>query len=205
MSNEMTVEPSMYERLPAPDWPLDALPRHWMEALFRKMIGFYGARFNSMWQGSTAIEVQKIWAVELSKLSREQLKAGSESLTALSKPPTLPEFVTLCRQARAEQAAHTARQIERSEPADPKVIAENMGRIQNLTRSMRFSSAHPGWAYDFLIRGAALNGQPMSIETVQHCRDAILSTAGRAYPGSLAGARSQQCSEILARVIRESE
>jgi hypothetical protein len=200
-----TTESSMYERPAAPEWPLNALPKHWVEVLFSKMSAFYGARFADMWRGSKVDEVQKAWAVELFKLSRDQLKAGSDSLTALPKPPTLPEFVTLCKQARAEQAASTARRIEHVEPADPKVIAENMGRIQRMTRSMRFSSAHPGWAYDFLIRGAALNGQSMAIETPIHCRDAILSTVGRAYPATQTPERAAKCVEILARCVREAE
>jgi ribosomal protein S6E (S10) len=200
-----TTEPSMYERAAAPEWPLNALPKHWVEALFSKMSAFYGARFADMWRGSKVDEVQKAWAVELFKLSREQLKAGSESLTAIPKPPTLPEFVALCKQARAEQAAGAARQIEHTEPANPKVIAENMGRIQRMTRSMRFSSAHPGWAYDFLMRGTALNGQPMAVETPAHCRDAVLSTVGRAYAAAQTGERAAKCAEILARCMREAE
>jgi hypothetical protein len=201
----MTTESSMYERPAAPEWPLNALPKRWIEALFSKMSAFYGARFADMWRGSKVDEVQKAWAIELFKLSREQLKAGSDSLTAIPKPPTLPEFVTLCKQARAEQAAHTARQIEHVEPADPKVIAENMVRIQRMTRSARISSAHPGWAYDFLIRGDAVNGQAMAVETRKHCRDAILTAVGRAYPSTQPGERAAQCSKILAQCVAEAE
>ncbi|SDH10575.1 hypothetical protein SAMN05216466_107117 [Paraburkholderia phenazinium] len=199
------TESSMYERPAAPDWPLNALPKRWIETLFSKMSAFYGARFADMWRGSKVDEVQKAWAVELFKLSREQLKAGSDSLTAIPKPPTLPEFVNLCKQARAEQAAHTARQIEHIEPADPKVIAENMGRIQRLTRTARFSSAHPGWAYDFLMRGKALNGQSMAVETPIHCRDAILSAVGRAYPSTQTAERAAKCAAILAQCVLEAE
>lgn len=200
-----TTESSMYERQAAPDWPLNALPKRWVEALFSKMSAFYGARFADMWRGSKVDEVQKAWAIELAKLSREQLKAGSDSLTALPKSPTLPEFVNLCKQARAEQAAHTARQIEHIEPANPKVIAENMGRIHTMTRTVRFSSASPRWAYDFLIRGAALNAQPITVETAKHCRDAILTAVGRSYPSTQTGDRAIQCAAILAQCIREAE
>lgn len=200
-----TTESSMYERQAEPEWPLNALPKRWVQALFSKMSAFYGARFADMWRGSKVDEVQKAWAIELFKLSREQLKAGSDSLTAIPKPPTLPEFVNLCKQARAEQAAHTARQIEHTEPADPKVIAENMGRIHRMTRAARFSSAHPGWAYDFLIRGAAANGQPLAVETAADCRDAILTTVGRAYPSTQTGERAVKCAEILSRCAREAQ
>jgi hypothetical protein len=204
MSTEMTVEPSMYEHKGAPEWPLNALPKHWMEALFAKMIAFYGSKFALMWQGSNSVEVQKVWAVELFKLSREQLKAGSDSLSALPKPPTLPEFIALCKSARLEQAAFQAPRLEAVTPADQKVIDSNLAKLRSIAGSMRMKSAHPGWAYDFFIRGAAKNGQPTTVEVEKNCRETILSSPGRAYPASQEGERAQKCAEILGRLVRES-
>lgn len=200
MSTEMTVEPSMYDRQSAPEWPLNALPKHWMEALFAKMIAFYGSKFALMWQGSNSAEVQKVWAVELFKLSREQLKAGSDNLRALPKPPTLPEFIALCKSARLEQAAFQAPRLEHVAPADQKVIDSNLAKLRSIAGSLRLKSAHPGWAYDFFIRGTAKNGQPVTVEVWGHCRDAILSPVGRAYPATQEGERAQQCMAILAKV-----
>lgn len=200
MSTQMTSEPSMYEKREAPEWPLNALPKHWMEALFAKMVAFYGSRFASMWQGSNSTEVQKVWAVELFKLSREQLKAGSDSLSALPKPPTLPEFIALCKSARLEQAAFQAPRIKHVAPADQKIIDENLAKLRSIAGSLRLKSAHPGWAYDFFIRGVAKNGQPVTVEVWGHCRDAILSPVGRAYPSTQEGDRAAQCVEILRKV-----
>jgi hypothetical protein len=201
--NQMT-EPSTFDGPGRPEWPLNALTKRAIEMLFSKMSAFYGDKFAMMWRGAKIDEVQKAWAIELAKLSREQLKAGSESLTALPKPPTLPEFINLCRQARLEQAAYQAPRLEHVTPADQKIIDANLAKIRRFSKPKRISGANPGWAYDFLIRGAALNGQPTTVEVEKNCRETILSSPGRAYPATQEGARAQKCAEILGRLVRES-
>lgn len=198
--NQMT-EPSMYER---PEWPVNALSRAAIERLFSKMSAFYGDKFAMMWRGAKIDEVQKAWAIELAKLSREQLKAGSDSMTALPKPPTLPEFINLCKQARLEQAAFQTPRLEHVTPADQKVIDANLAQIKRFSKPKRLSAANPGWAYDFLIRGAALNAQQTSVEVLKSCREAILSAIGREYPGTQEGKRAEQCAEILRKLVMEN-
>ena len=200
--NQMT-EPSTFDGPGRPEWPLNALSRRAIEALFSKMSAFYGDKFAMMWRGSKIDEVQKAWAIELAKLSREQLKAGSESLTALPKPPTLPEFINLCRQARLEQATFQTPRLEHVTPADQKVIDDNLAKIRRYSRPKRLSAANPGWAYDFFIRGAGLNAQQTTVEVAANCREAILSSVGRAYPATQEGKRATQCAEILAKCVRE--
>lgn len=204
MGDLTMAEPSIYERKPAEDWPANSLPRHWVAALFSKMTAFYGAKFADQWRGAKVEEVQKVWGVELFKLTREQLKAGSDSLTALPKPPTLPEFITLCKQARMEQAQHAAHQIENFAPADKATIDANLSKLRRIVGGMKLASAHPGWAYDFCIRGTAKNGQPVTVEVWGHCRDAILSPVGRSYPGTQEGERAAKCYAILARVAKDA-
>jgi hypothetical protein len=201
--NQMT-EPSTFDGPGRPEWPLNALSRRAIEALFSKMSAFYGDKFAMMWRGSKIDEVQKAWAIELFKLSREQLKAGSESMTALPKPPTLPEFIALCKQARLEQAAFQAPRLEHVTPADQKIIDANLAKIRHYSKTKRLSAANPGWAYDFFIRGAAVNGQATMVEVEKNCRETILSATGRAYPQTQEGKRAEQCAEILSRVVRES-
>ncbi|MEB2554071.1 hypothetical protein [Burkholderia cenocepacia] len=127
--NQMT-ESSTYERPERPDWPLNALPKHWIEALFAKMSAFYGSKFATMWSGAKPEEVQKAWAIELAKLSREQLKAGSDNLTDLPKPPSLPEFVAHCRQARFDASAMQRPKLTDQRECSPEVVSENMGKIK---------------------------------------------------------------------------
>lgn len=200
--NQMT-ESSTFDRPERPEWPLNALSKRAIEALFSKMSAFYGDKFATMWRSAVLTEVQKAWAIELAKLSREQLKAGSESLSALPKPPTLPEFIALCKQARLEQAAFQAPRLEHVTPADQKVIDANLAQIKRFSKPRRMSG-NPGWAYDFMIRGTGLNAQPTSVEVAKICREAILSQVGREYPSTQEGKRAEQCAEILRQVVRSS-
>ncbi|HDR9081264.1 TPA: hypothetical protein QDA98_003874 [Burkholderia vietnamiensis] len=172
--NQMT-EPSTFKR---PDWPLDALPQHWVEALFSKMAAFYGSRFASMWNGVNVVEVQRAWAIELGKLSRDQLKAGSDNLTALPKPPTLPEFVSLCRQARSEQAASTTPRLADERPADRATVEANLGAIRRAQERVMRREPTAEWAFKLLMRGKSASGAALPSEVVRCARDAIVSSAG---------------------------
>jgi hypothetical protein len=204
MGDLTTTEPSMYDRREKEDWPANALPKHWIAALFSKMTAFYGAKFADQWRGGKTEEIQKVWGIELFKLTREQLKAGSESLTALPKPPTLPEFIGLCKQARLEQVQHAAHQLENFTPADKATIDVNLSKLRRIVGGMKLASAHPGWAYDFCIRGTAKNGQPVTVEVWGHCRDAILSPVGRSYPKTQEGDRAEQCYSVLSQVVKDA-
>ncbi|MDR8915815.1 hypothetical protein [Burkholderia multivorans] len=172
--NQMT-EPSTFKR---PDWPLDALPQHWVEALFSKMAAFYGSRFASMWNGVNVVEAHRAWAIELGKLSRDQLKAGSDNLTALPKPPTLPEFVALCRQARSEQAASTTPRLADERPADRATVEANLGAIRRVQDRVMRREPTAEWAFKLLMRGKSASGAALPSEVVRCARDAIASSAG---------------------------
>ncbi|PRE20314.1 hypothetical protein [Burkholderia multivorans] len=172
--NQMT-ESSTFKR---PDWPLDALPQHWVEALFSKMAAFYGSRFASLWNGVNVVEVQRAWAIELGKLSREQLKAGSDNLTALPKPPTLPEFVALCRQARSEQMASAVPRLADERPADRATVEANLGAIRKVQQRVMRREPTAEWAFKLLLRGKSASGAALPSEVVRCARDAIVSSAG---------------------------
>ena len=73
------------------------LPTAWIDRLFERMVGFYGARFADAWRGTDIDAVKRIWAQELAELTRDELKRGVDSLSQHQWPPTLPEFLKLCR------------------------------------------------------------------------------------------------------------
>jgi hypothetical protein len=91
----MTTELSISRPVPLP----------WVEALFAKMTGFYGAKFSDQWRGCNLDQVKALWADEMGKLTREELKRGADSLIGREWPPTLPEFVKLCRPTLDPEAA----------------------------------------------------------------------------------------------------
>ena len=73
------------------------IPMKWVESLFSKMLAFYGNKFLDMWRDAEMDDVKHQWAQEMSKLTNEELKRGVDSLVNRDWPPTLPEFVKLCK------------------------------------------------------------------------------------------------------------
>lgn len=74
-----------------------AVPASWIDKLFSRFSAMYGGRFADLWRVCDISEVKAIWAEELAVLSREQLAAGVSACMARDWPPTLPEFLKLCR------------------------------------------------------------------------------------------------------------
>lgn len=73
------------------------------------MSAFYGARFADMWRGCDLAGIKQVWAAELGDYSREEIARGVASCRTRDWPPTLPEFLKLCRPAiDYERAYHEA-------------------------------------------------------------------------------------------------
>jgi len=73
------------------------VPLEWIERLFEHMTGLYGARFLDLWRGVDMDAVKETWATALGTLTREELRRGHAALTSREFPPTLPQFLALCR------------------------------------------------------------------------------------------------------------
>lgn len=80
-----------------PAWPANALPERWIESLFERMHLAYGTRFADQWRGTDPRALQRYWAEKLGTLTADELKAGVAKLDSLDWPPTLPQFLKLCR------------------------------------------------------------------------------------------------------------
>jgi hypothetical protein len=72
-------------------------PVSWVEKLFDRMQSLYGNKFIDMWRDTNIDLVKHLWGEEMGKLSAEDLRRGYSSLMARDWPPTLPEFVKLCK------------------------------------------------------------------------------------------------------------
>ncbi len=79
--------------------PASSIPTSWVERIFAVMTLHYGARFADAWRGADPAELKALWAEKLSSLTPAQIKRGMQLLEQCKFPPTLPEFVALCRQA----------------------------------------------------------------------------------------------------------
>jgi hypothetical protein len=76
-----------------------SLPTEWIERLFDRLAAYYGSRFADMWRGCDLAEIKRVWAAELGAFSREELARGADACRTRDWPPTLPEFLKLCRPA----------------------------------------------------------------------------------------------------------
>jgi len=68
-----------------------------VDSLFALMSGTYGSKFADLWRGTDLAAVRRLWGKKLATLSRDELRRGSDALMGRPYPPTLPEFVALCR------------------------------------------------------------------------------------------------------------
>lgn len=196
-----TTEPSMYRRPESTDdWPVTAIPRPWVEKIFATMSACYGARFADLWRGTEVEHVKRLWGVELGKLSAAQLRAGRENLAALGRPPTLPEFIAHCRQARIERLAATQHAcLTDDRRAAPEVAAAGVARIRDAAQQAVPQAAGTGWAFDRLLEDRARNGAPMTARSRDACIAAILSPAGRAYAQTQPPERAAACRALIER------
>ena len=78
------------------DWPVEAIPRRWIESLWTKMATYYGSKFADLWAGTDEEMVQREWAIAMAKLTPDQLRRGADALASQAWPPTLPMFLLLC-------------------------------------------------------------------------------------------------------------
>lgn len=82
-----------------------ALPDAWIGRLFGRMEALYGSLFLDRWKHCDMANVRRVWAEELSGFHDQpaMLAHALRSLDSVPMPPTLPEFLALCRQAPRPQ------------------------------------------------------------------------------------------------------
>jgi hypothetical protein len=78
-------------------WPADAMPKHWIESLFEKMVFEYGKKFTDQWGGADPEGLKLYWAQRIAELDNDELRRGVAALNTKDWPPTLPEFIKLCK------------------------------------------------------------------------------------------------------------
>lgn len=68
-----------------------------IETLFAEFEPLYGARLADMWRGSDISRVKQVWREALSGFRVGEVKAGLLACRAKPYPPTLPDFLLMCR------------------------------------------------------------------------------------------------------------
>jgi hypothetical protein len=77
----------------------------WVRALFQRFSTMYGSKFTTMWADVPMEAVIATWREDLAGVTPEQVRKALDHLKANNPfPPTLPEFLGLCRQHRMKAA-----------------------------------------------------------------------------------------------------
>lgn len=100
------VAPGDIDRTPANQWPLAAIPQQAIEKIFATMQSLYGAKFFEQWRSVSIDSVQRHWGIALGKMTPEQIRRGMTLVETLDLPPTLPQFIKLCKPASDPHAAY---------------------------------------------------------------------------------------------------
>ena len=77
----------------------------WVDRLFERLGAMYGKHFADHWAGQSLETVKRVWREELADLSQDEVARGVSACRSRPWPPTLPEFLRLCRPALDYEAA----------------------------------------------------------------------------------------------------
>lgn len=73
------------------------IPYSWIEKLFENMTMLYGARMDKMWSNLNRQDVITFWHSKLDGYSHEEFVRGVKAVEKQEYPPSLPQFLNLCR------------------------------------------------------------------------------------------------------------
>lgn len=154
------------------------MPRNWIQALFRKFLIRYGQLWADRYKGLglTPDEIADEWAMELDGFSPEEIKRGLEASRANKFPPTLPEFISLCRPAAsvrpsADEAWAIA--IKAKDESETVVWTEDMAQAWGLCKPVLDAGDEVGARMAFRASYERISGLGGPIRwTVSHGWDA---------------------------------
>ena len=124
------------------------LPESWVERIFDRMQGMYGSLWVDRWRTGEAVErggrtfdrglllAKATWGEELAGFADQpqRLSKAIDACRSLRLPPTLPEFLALCRQQVAE--APPALPTPDLTPAERAQRVDEINRAATAKRSM---------------------------------------------------------------------
>ena len=150
-----------------------------MRKLFAELQGNYGTRFLDMWRSGVTdtnnddvglLNAMALWAEKLAGF-RERPDAIRRVLDTLPKhPPTLPEFVALCRQSCPKQEVKALPAPD----VPPSVIEARQAEAQAI--AARVSGNVPSKAWAHKLRARYLAGERLMMAQVALASDALGET-----------------------------
>ena len=144
----------------------DSLRDDWIARIFERLGGLYGAKFTDMWKDTDPANVSRTWAERLAGFHDmpEAIKAALDGCDDRPWPPTLPEFIQLCRDA-------AKRNREPDFNANPEVDW-NMPMYKKAAEAVKKNDA-----YDYLAWARKLKERHESGEVLLHCQISLASGA----------------------------
>jgi hypothetical protein len=122
-----------------------SLPESWIDRIFERLSCLYGSKFADMWRGTDVHQLKTVWADKLGGFCDrpEIIRLSLESLDEKPWPPTLPEFLEICR----NHARRVGSETKRIEPPQLS-IEERMERAEVLAAASAKQNSYDyrGWA-----------------------------------------------------------
>jgi hypothetical protein len=139
--------------------------------VFAKMASIYGARFLDMWRDINQAEAETMWTQAMHGMSDDAIRRGLAKLFHTPHPPTLPEWLELCR---AEPAMYRAPALtDEANRTPPAEARKHLAAI-----AARLGSCKPGIAWARKIVDEAANGHILPGNRLQVALDAIKNFEG---------------------------
>ena len=105
-----------------------------------------------MWRGQDIEFVKTVWAVEMGKLTRKEIKRGVDALIMRDWPPTLPEFVKLCKTQDGPSAPDM---LALPEPQNPNNAANAAKLTAAVADVLQPRENHRAWIHRVIDREKA--------------------------------------------------
>ncbi len=68
-----------------------------VERVFERLAAMYGGKLADLWRGCDMACVKQTWAAALAGYRHDEIRRGLQGCLTRPWPPTLPEFLSLCR------------------------------------------------------------------------------------------------------------
>lgn len=112
------------------------LPASWVDRIFSRFAAMFGVqKVGAMWAGTPIEEVKAVWAAQIGRFPPEAIGKAMQAVVDSGRewPPTLPEFVALCRQFR--DPSHVPAALPAPGGAiDPEVGRRALSALRVVTR-----------------------------------------------------------------------
>lgn len=131
-----------------------SLTDRWVGRVFDEMQATYGNRFADMWSGTNPAAIRATWGRKLAGFTDRPacLEAALAALDDKPWPPSLPEFISLCRDAARRLGTQPL-----ALPAPEINPGQSARRIEHVAATMKMPDTYDwrGWAKRLRARHAA--------------------------------------------------